>query len=256
MPPAREAGVVNMRDIFSGPLLDAFAVVVPTVCAGCGRPDRGICAACRYSLRPRVRTVARGALTVWSALEYADEARRVIAAYKDGGRTDVASILAVALQSAVRAALAAYGSTDAAVQAGSGSRSREDRALGVRVATIPSSSQSWRQRGFSPVGMLLAQEGIVASNVLQQRGSQRDQVGLGVAERSRNKQGSLVARGRLDGQDFLIVDDILTTGATLLEAQRAILAGGGRVVGGATLAETRRRHPRTQHSQETVPQML
>ncbi|MGO4104838.1 ComF family protein [Leifsonia sp. YAF41] len=245
---------MNLRDIFSGPLLDAFAVVVPTACAGCGRPDRGICAACRYSVRPRVHTVSRGTLTVWSALEYADEARRVIAAYKDGGRTDVAPILAVALQSAVRAALAADESLDAMAQAGS--HSHEDRARGVRVATIPSSSVAWRQRGFSPVGLLLAHGGIVASNVLRQRGISRDQVGLGVAERSLNKHLSLVARGRLDGQDFLIVDDILTTGATLREAQRAIAAGGGRVVGCATLAETRRRHPLTQHSQETVPQML
>ncbi|GAA3892518.1 ComF family protein [Leifsonia kafniensis] len=202
-----------------------------------------------------MHVVARGELAVWSALEYADVARRVIAAYKDGGRVDVASVLATALRSAVVAALAASIPTgvegfDATV---SGS---DDRALGVRVATIPSSSAAWRQRGFSPVGLLLAREGIVSSRVLRQRGKRADQVGLGLVERSRNKQGSLVARGRLDGQDFLIVDDILTTGATMLEAKRAILAGGGRVVGLATLAETRRRHPSPLHSQETGPQML
>jgi predicted amidophosphoribosyltransferase len=211
-----------------------------------------------------VHVVTRGELVVWSALDYADEARRLIAAYKDGGRVDVAPILAPALRGAVRAALAARTPLDA-VGRGADDRGAtdrravsptDDRARGVRVATIPSSAASLRLRGFSPVDLLLSRIGIVPSRVLRQRGKRVDQVGLGVADRSLNKQGSMVARGRLDGQDFLIVDDILTTGATLREAQRAIRAGGGRVVGLATLAETRRRHPLPQHSQETVPQML
>ena len=236
-------------------LHDALAVLLPTTCAGCGAPDRGMCAGCRHSLIPRAYAVQRGDSTIWSALEYAGVARRVIAAYKDGGRTDQASILAPAIGLAIAAALRACPETD-----GGGrhrvANARDDRARGVRVVTIPSSSAAWRIRGFSPVEMLLARQGIVPSRVLRQRGQRRDQVGLGQVERNQNKKGSLVARGRLDGHDFLIVDDILTTGATMLEAKRAILAGGGRVVGLATLAETRRRHPPLLHSQETVHQML
>ena len=245
---------MSVRGVFSKSLLDALAVLLPTSCAGCGAPDRGICGDCRQAVNPRAYAVVRGDSMVWSALEYAGVARHVIAAYKDGGRTDAAAILAPALRLALTAALAATTETDG------GARHEEeptgDLANGVRVATIPSSSAAWRLRGFSPVGMLLAREGIVASRVLLQRGERRDQVGLGQRERSQNKEGSLVARGRLDGQNFLIVDDILTTGATILEAKRAIVAGGGRVVGLATLAETRRRHPGRVHSQETVREML
>jgi predicted amidophosphoribosyltransferase len=211
----------------SSAVLDALAVLLPTTCAGCGAPDRGLCAACVQGLRPRVRCTSREGIAVWSAVEYAASARRVIGAYKDGGRTDVAAVLAMALRAAVAAALAA-----------------NDGPVGeVRVVTIPSSRAAWRMRGYSPVDLLLVLGGIVPSGVLRQRGEARDQVGLGKAERSQNKHNSLVARRRLDGQKFVIVDDILTTGATLLEARRAVLAGGGRVIGLATLAETRRLHP-------------
>jgi predicted amidophosphoribosyltransferase len=71
-----------------------------------------------------------------------------------------------------------------------------------------------------------------------------DQVGLGRAERAANKNHSLVARRSLSSVAVILVDDIVTTGATLLEARRAVFAAGGTVVGLATLAETRRLLPR------------
>jgi predicted amidophosphoribosyltransferase len=66
---------------------------------------------------------------------------------------------------------------------------------------------------------------------------------LDVQARAENLEGAFVARRRLDGRRFVIVDDILTSGATLNEAARAIAAAGGEVVGGATLAFTPRLLP-------------
>jgi predicted amidophosphoribosyltransferase len=209
-------------------LLDAWAVVLPTECSGCGAPDRAICEACRAALLPAVHASRRDGVTVWSALDYSGVARRVLGAYKDGGRTDAAAALAAPLRLAVGAAL------EASQGSGPG---------GVQLVTIPSSRRAWRVRGFHPVELLLARAGLASTCVLRQAGDTVDQVGLGREARGANRAGSLCAKEPLDGFRCVVVDDILTTGATILEARRAVLEAGGDVVGLATLAETRRLHP-------------
>jgi orotate phosphoribosyltransferase len=50
----------------------------------------------------------------------------------------------------------------------------------------------------------------------------------------------MVGSPRLRGRRCLVVDDIVTTGATIAEAVRAIRAAGGTVAGGVTIAQTTR----------------
>lgn len=59
--------------------------------------------------------------------------------------------------------------------------------------------------------------------------------------------GALAARRPLTGRRMLLVDDVMTTGATLAEASRAVRAAGGCLVGAACLAEVPRRFP-TRHA--------
>ena len=69
-----------------------------------------------------------------------------------------------------------------------------------------------------------------------------DQSGLGARERARNLRWSL--RGpprRLCGREIVVVDDIVTTGATIGEAVRALTVVGHRVHGAATIAHRPRR---------------
>lgn len=201
--------------------LDALAVLLPVTCVGCGRHDRAVCAGCRGALSPVARLVDRPELgAAWAALEYSGEVATAIGAFKDGGRTDAAAALARALGAAIEAALAGWPSGS------------------VEVCTVPSTPAAMRLRGYAPVEMLLARRGIRSSRVLALARARTDQAGLDADARRANAEGALRTRQPLSGRRFLLVDDVLTTGSTLVEARRALVAAGGSVAAIAVLAET------------------
>lgn len=218
-------------------VLDAAAVLLPVACVGCAAADRAVCDSCRIALRPAPRPVDRHGRAVWAALSYVDVVANAIGAFKDGDRTDAAPPLALALRASIMAALGALAPGSATVE----------------VCTIPSTPQAMRRRGYAPVELLLARCGIRGAPVLALTRERRDQSGLGIEERRANAEGALEARLPLAGRAFLLVDDVVTTGATLAEAERALTAAGARVAAVAVLAETPRRHPaRTRSSRETL----
>lgn len=204
-------------------LLDAAAVLLPVRCAGCCARDRSLCSACVRRLTPHDRRRTVAGITVCSSLDYDAVPRAVLLAFKDSGRVDAARALAGALRSAVDAASAG------------------DPAVPV---LIPSTRAAWRRRGYHPTGMVLARSRLLVPplwRALRLARQTADQAGLSSGERERNREGSLVASHRVQGRRCLVVDDIVTTGATITEAARAITSAGGVVVGAATIAQTPRR---------------
>jgi predicted amidophosphoribosyltransferase len=227
--------------LIRGAVLDALAVLLPVTCSGCGRADRSLCSRCLNALTPRPAPVgdAGAGPPVWASLDYSGVARSVLVAYKDGGRTDAVAPLARALRASVAAALTAV--------------PPPDRAGGVVLVTIPSTMAAFRKRGYHPTAAALRRAGlrpVPARRALRLERQGSDQAGLTAQQRKRNRAGSFAASPRLASRSCLIVDDIVTSGATVREAARAIEAVGGRVVGAAAIAHTalRRAHRQTGNS--------
>jgi len=168
-------------------------------------------------------------LPLWTALDYAGSARSILLAVKDGGRTDAAPALAGLLRRLVPAALA---------EAPAEARGR------VELAAIPSTRAAFRRRGYRQLPLLLGHAGYRDAGLLSAARQTHDQSELDSGSRFANRAGSLTVRPSEVRRFALIIDDIVTTGATVLEADRAFRAAGHTVLGAVALARTHRRLPK------------
>lgn len=218
---------------------EALSVVSPVSCAGCDSPDVPLCDPCRRRLAPRVTWVdLPDGLTVTAGLVYAFEVRGVLLAFKNGGRVRLAAVLAPALAAALEALAGRVSTVDPLDADRSGADGPDGRTL--LVVPVPPSRRGRRRRGYDPVDLVLRRLGlVVGARVLvpthRARGGQK---GRDRQQRLRGRAGSLRATRDLTGRLVVLVDDVVTTGATLQEARRAVRARGAVVVGAACVAAT------------------
>ncbi|MDT9689359.1 ComF family protein [Streptomyces sp. P9(2023)] len=203
-------------------------LVLPVACGGCGRPRTELCPPCRAQLTgPEPRRVRpfpepAGLPVVHAAAPYADAVRSVLLAHKERGALWLARPLGSALAGAVEAAAG---------------RSDGPGAGPLLLVPVPSSRRSVRARGHDPTRRVaLAAAGRLRRRgraarvipVLRQRRAVADQSGLGASGRFANVAGALeiVAGGArlLERGRVVLVDDLMTTGASLTEAARALSA--------------------------------
>jgi len=112
------------------------------------------------------------------------------------------------------------------------------------VVPVPLHPRRLRARGFNPalvVARAVARTAAapVAATALARLRDTPSQTGLSAAERRRNLRGALRARGAVPARVWL-VDDVVTTGATLREAARALCAAGAKSVVAVCAARTPR----------------
>lgn len=195
-------------------------LVLPVECGGCGAPSTPWCEACARALvvhadepvlvTPRLDP----GVPVFSLGRYAGVRREAIVAVKEHGRADLVRPLAGALRDGLTR-LFEWGIV----------------AAPLTLVPAPTRRSAARRRGGDPVTrMALAARapGTAVSAALRIRAFTRDSVGLSAAERQRNVAGRVVLRGPVAG-DVLLVDDVVTTGATVHESVRILHAGGARV---------------------------
>ena len=215
-----------------GALLD---LALPRACAACGAPGTALCATCEGAVAAELRagpTVARpvpapAALppTV-AATAYAGVTRALVLAHKERGRAELARPLGLLMTGAIAAAAPPEPFV---------------------LVAVPSTAAARRRRGRDPLRAitraavpLLRDLGceVAELRMLRVVGRPRDQAGLSGRERATNLAGVLAARRQDPGGPVVLVDDVLTTGATLAEAARAVRAAGADVRAAAVIAAT------------------
>lgn len=93
---------------------------------------------------------------------------------------------------------------------------------------IPSSPANDRMRGARVLHEVLHRVGVPYSDGLVATRARRDQAGLNRAERAANLQDALRWTGPVD-RPLLLVDDVVTSGATMRAAAQALTVSGGHV---------------------------
>ncbi|MBG6223724.1 putative amidophosphoribosyltransferase [Arthrobacter sp. CAN_A2] len=208
-----------------------------------------------------------GPLPVVAAGRYGRAVSGVLLAFKNHGHVDLAAPVEAALAGALHEAVAGLG----------GGRDGPVTGRPILLVPVPTRASSRRRRGYDPLMLLLSRldrggglpagtrlvagtrqvspvsrlagspvrggvDGLVRDGLAVLSGPRGGQKGLGRRRRRANVLHSM--RGRGDARalfadrDCIIVDDVLTTGATIGEVHRVLQGCGARVLGAAVIAAT------------------
>ncbi|KHL16405.1 putative amidophosphoribosyltransferase [Mumia flava] len=239
-------------------------LVLGVRCGGCSSPGTRLCGQCRARLR--ARPVARWpdpppallratlAAPPAAALDYTGLVPTVLAAYKEQGRADLGPMLGDLLAVAVLTALA--GAVVPGPDGSAGPPPSGDLWSRVVLVPVPSRRAAVRRRGRDAVGDLARQAArrlgsvgldVRVGTLLRVVRPVADQAGLDARARAENVAGVFGPRGThrfrtaAPRATLVVVDDVVTTGATVAEAVRALGGMGATPVAVASVAAARRR---------------
>ena len=192
-------------------LCAACAASLPRIaapCPVCALPSVGsaVCGGCLTRRPPFAATLAPFA--------YAFPTDRLLQRIKYGGRIALAEWAGAALAAAVGVSLAG----------------RTERERPERIVALPLAAERQRERGFNQareISVHVARgTGLPLAAPLVRISAGPPQATLPWAERRRNVRGAFAVQSNVRGARIALVDDVMTTGATLAEAARTLINAG------------------------------
>jgi len=202
----------------------------PLHCPGCSKQldpldDRGLCAHCVASIKPNAMPpfeLETPAIMAYSACLYEGTLKELIHGFKYRGRVALSKIFIGIMTDYMK-------------------ENPELKAAGV-VTCVPLHRSRMREREFNQsmsIARGIAKElALSAKDTLEKTKRTNYQNELTKSERLTNLKGAFRVRDNagIEGKSVLLIDDVMTTGATLNECGAALLSGGADSVTCFTLA--------------------
>jgi predicted amidophosphoribosyltransferase len=200
-----------------GILDDLANLLLPAKCVLCDELPKSICDRCWRGLPLLPHCFSKAGFTGFALAEYANEIADVLNAFKERGEWGLGKRLTRLIPKYLE---------------------KPDATL---LLSAPSSAINFANRGYQPARLIaetLAAAWHLPAATLNLRAGLTDQGSLDRKQRLTNLAGAMSSSRPLHGQRVVLVDDIVTTGATIAEMGRAAEEAGARVLGFIALAET------------------
>ncbi|MGI6230084.1 MAG: ComF family protein [Tractidigestivibacter sp.] len=231
-------------------MADAFAELLwPTRCVFCEMPGELLCEKCRASLPwicQRWACPDCGApfgyltctecehdwetRTVICSMGFSGAPARMVSCLKDAHELRLAPVIAAAMATSLDEA-SSWPARDGCA--------RFDPSAIDALCFVPATPAAYARRGFDHMELVscaLGRElGLPVADVLARRDA-KDQRALGKKDRAENLAGTVEVVDDVAGLDLLLADDVVTTGTSMRESARALLARGAASVTGCALA--------------------
>jgi predicted amidophosphoribosyltransferase len=205
-------------------------IIFPSRCIGCTRLGISICSECRKQWHPHIyqREINCNSenFPVLSAIQYSPIASRVLLSAKESQIRAADQLIVNGVVHSLNTFVKRYGS--------------------ATLVPVPSRKSANRKRGRNFLqeitSQVAAEVGLSSHSLLTHSRKVRDQSRLNIADRSENVSRAFSIAPELTAQlsagntgpTIIVIDDLITTGATLSEAIRALRTAGFTVLGAVT----------------------
>ena len=205
-------------------------IIFPSRCIGCTRLGISICSECRKQWHPHIyqREINWNGenFPVLSAIQYSPIASRVLLSAKESQIRAADQLIVNGVVHSLNTFVKRYGS--------------------ATLVPVPSRKSANRKRGRNFLqeitSQVAAEVGLSSHSLLTHSRKVRDQSRLNIADRSENLSRAFSIAPELTAQlsagntgpTIIVIDDLITTGATLSEAIRALRTAGFTVLGAVT----------------------
>lgn len=195
-------------------------LIFPPRCLCCGSLGKEICEDCKVELQFHYYRTHVASLPVFSSIQYGAKASRILLAAKEDGVRTADNLMKAALKHSLRVAMKHFDTHPILVP-------------------IPHSKKALRKRGRNFVAeisdKLAREENLPIRQILEHNRRVRDQSQLDAPSRKGNISGSMsVVSSSGRPREVILIDDLMTTGATLGEAVRALENARFHVLGAVT----------------------